>query len=154
MDFYYPNFQNDMWRILGLIFYGDKSYFVIPSKKAFDAEKAKKCCLKKGIGIGDTAQQIIRLQRNASDDKLQIVKPFNIAEILKQIPECQTIVITGQKAMEILLSILPFTEPKIWAFSSCEAAGRTIRIYRMPSTSRAYPKSLEEKAKVYKVMFG
>ena len=113
MDFYYPNFQNDMWRILGLIFHNDKSYFVVPNAKAFDAKKAKKCCLEKGIGIGDTAQQIIRLQGNASDDKLQIVKPFNIAEILKQIPECQTIVITGQKAMETLLSTLPFTEPKI-----------------------------------------
>ena len=27
MDFYYPNIQNDMWRILGLIFYGNKDAF-------------------------------------------------------------------------------------------------------------------------------
>ena len=24
MDFYYPNFQNDMWRIFGLVFFDDK----------------------------------------------------------------------------------------------------------------------------------
>ena len=28
MDFYYPNIQNDMWRIMGLIFFNDKDYFV------------------------------------------------------------------------------------------------------------------------------
>ena len=27
MDFFYPNPQNDMWRIMGQIFYSDKTYF-------------------------------------------------------------------------------------------------------------------------------
>ncbi|HIZ86124.1 MAG TPA: hypothetical protein IAC04_06510, partial [Candidatus Coprenecus stercoravium] len=27
MEFFYPNFQNDMWRIMGQIFYGDKEHF-------------------------------------------------------------------------------------------------------------------------------
>lgn len=39
MDFYYPNIQNDMWRILGLIFYGNKDAF-LRDKKAFSEEKA------------------------------------------------------------------------------------------------------------------
>jgi hypothetical protein len=30
---------------------------------------------------------------------------------------------------------------------------RNIRLYRMPSSSRAYPLSLEAKAKIYKTMF-
>ena len=25
MDFFYPNFQNDMWRIMGLLFFADGS---------------------------------------------------------------------------------------------------------------------------------
>ncbi len=25
--FYYPNFQNDMWRIFGLVFFDDKEHF-------------------------------------------------------------------------------------------------------------------------------
>lgn len=28
MEFYYPNFQNDMWRIVGLSFFGDKGHFL------------------------------------------------------------------------------------------------------------------------------
>ncbi len=32
MDFYYPNFQNDMWRIMGLIFFSDKEYFIRDKK--------------------------------------------------------------------------------------------------------------------------
>ena len=38
MNFYYPNIQNDMWRILGLLFYSNKEYF-LESKKAFSEEK-------------------------------------------------------------------------------------------------------------------
>ena len=29
MDFYYPNLQNDMWRIFGWIFFQDKEHFLI-----------------------------------------------------------------------------------------------------------------------------
>ena len=42
MDFYYPNWQNDMWRILGIVFFHDKDYFTIPTEKRFDKEKIKK----------------------------------------------------------------------------------------------------------------
>ena len=62
MDFYYPNIQNDMWRILGLIFYGNKDAF-LRDKKAFSEEKAKAFCREKGIGIGDTAMEVIRRKR-------------------------------------------------------------------------------------------
>lgn len=30
MNFYYPNIQNDMWRILGLLFYADKDFWKRP----------------------------------------------------------------------------------------------------------------------------
>lgn len=49
MDFYYPNIQNDMWRILGLIFYGNKDAF-LRDKKAFSEEKAKAFCRERGSG--------------------------------------------------------------------------------------------------------
>ena len=29
MEFFYPNWINDMWRIMGHIFYGDKHYFEV-----------------------------------------------------------------------------------------------------------------------------
>ena len=31
MDFFYPNFINDMWRITGHIFFGDKDHFIAES---------------------------------------------------------------------------------------------------------------------------
>ena len=106
MNFYYPNIQNDMWRILGLVFYNDKEYF-LETKKAFSEEKAKAFCREKGIGIGDTAMEIIRLKNNASDNFLQVVTPLNPVEVLAKIPECEAIVVTGQKAMDTLIATLP-----------------------------------------------
>ena len=28
MEFYYPNLNNDMWRIFGILFFDDKDYFL------------------------------------------------------------------------------------------------------------------------------
>ena len=33
---YYPNLQNDMWRIVGLIFFQDKEHFLNPEKDTVD----------------------------------------------------------------------------------------------------------------------
>lgn len=153
MDFYYPNIQNDMWRILGLIFYGNKDAF-LRDKKAFSEEKAKAFCREKGIGIGDTAMEVIRLKANASDKFLEVVRPIDPEKVLSQIPECVAIVVTGQKAMDTLLSVLPGTEESKVGFSSeFSCMGRTMRLFRMPSSSRAYPRPLEEKAAIYRGMF-
>lgn len=153
MDFYYPNIQNDMWRILGLIFYGNKDAF-LRDKKAFSEEKAKAFCREKGIGIGDTAMEVIRLKANASDKFLEVVRPIDPEKVLSQIPECVAIVVTGQKAMDTLLSVLPGTEePKVGFSSEFSCMGRTMRLFRMPSSSRAYPRPLEEKAAIYRGMF-
>ena len=35
VKFYYPNFINDMWRIVGLLFFHDKDYFVDATQKRF-----------------------------------------------------------------------------------------------------------------------
>ena len=44
MEFFYPNFQNDMWRIMGLIFYLDKEHFIVKAEKRFDKEKVEQFC--------------------------------------------------------------------------------------------------------------
>ena len=66
MDFYYPNFQNDMWRIFGLVFFADKDYFVAAGGKAFKEGLIRDFLQEKGIAISDTAYQVVRLQGNAS----------------------------------------------------------------------------------------
>ena len=55
MDFYYPNFQNDMWRIMGHIFFANKEHFMTTTKKSFDKERIVSFSRKKnscrGYGI-------------------------------------------------------------------------------------------------------
>jgi dihydroxyacetone kinase len=44
-------------------------------------------------------------------------------------------------------------EPKVGAFTSVDMEGRTLRLYRMPSSSRAYPMAIEKKAEFYQTIF-
>jgi G:T/U-mismatch repair DNA glycosylase len=124
------------------------------NEKAFDEQKVKTFCTEKKIWIGDTAKQVIRLQGNASDDTLQVIQSFDIVEILQSLHHCTAVVVTGKKAMDTLMSVLQLSQqPAVWCSVSYEILWRVVKVYRMPSTSRAYPKPLAEKAEVYKNMF-
>lgn len=153
MDFYYPNLQNDMWRIFGLVFFQHKDYFLLRSKKAFDKEKIVAFLFEKGIALGDTAQIVRRLKDNASDHFLEVLQPIDLLNTLSLLPNCHTLVTTGQKASDVLLSLISSKEPKIGEYSNFEFLQRNMQWYRMPSSSRAYPISLEQKASVYKSLF-
>ena len=153
MDFYYPNLQNDMWRIFGLLFFQDKEYFLAAGKKAFDEGKIRKFLTEKRIALSDTAREIIRQQGNASDKFLEVVTPVDLRDTLLYLPECRAIVTTGQKATDTLLTLVTAEQPKVGGFTTFVFAGRKMRLYRMPSSSRAYPKPLEEKAGVYGNLF-
>lgn len=156
MNFFYPNIQNDMWRILGLIFFGNKDYF-LATPRAFDEMRCKAFCEQIGLGLGDTAEAVIRQKGNASDKFLEVVDPIDLNSVLARIPECKDIVVTGQKAMDTLMHVLSqtttVTEPKVGESVSFLFVGREMKLYRMPSSSRAYPKPLEEKAAVYRSLF-
>ena len=41
MDFFYPNLQNDMWRIVGYLASGDRNHFLASGGKAFDRERSR-----------------------------------------------------------------------------------------------------------------
>lgn len=153
MNFFYPNFQNDMWRIFGLIFFQNKDHFLLGNKKAFDEIKIKKFLTYKRIGLGDTAKAIIRHKDNASDNFLEVVQVTDLNLILNETPQCRAIVTTGQKATDTLISFINTKEPKIGSFSEFKFEERQMRLYRMPSSSRAYPKSLAGKAEIYQKMF-
>lgn len=153
MNFYYPNFQNDFWRIMGIIFYENPNYFIVPNKKAFNELLIRKFCNEKGIAFSDTAKAVIREKNNASDNSLIIYALMDIKEILQQIPDCRAIVTTGQKATAGLSEILGVREIEIGKSSRLNIPGHELQWFRMPSTSRAYPKPLTEKAQVYLRMF-
>jgi len=153
MEFYYPNMTNDMWRIMGLVFYRDKLHFLEPSGKAFSKERLSAFLEEKGIAVFDTATSIRRLQDNASDKFLEVVESTDIRALLSGIPQCLSIVTTGQKATETLLKEFNIPEPRIGSFSTFTVGESPMRLYRMPSTSRAYPLAIEKKAEFYRNMF-
>lgn len=153
MDFYYPNLNNDMWRIIGLLFFDNKDYFLNESKKAFYREQIIDFLNQKGIALFDTASAIRRLQDNASDKFLEVVQPTDVAAMLRQLPKCKAIVTTGQKATDTLRMQFSVEEPKVGDFSEFVFENRPIRLYRMPSSSRAYPLALDKKATAYRLMY-
>mgnify|MGYP003248340978 CR=1 FL=1 len=113
MDFYYPNLNNDMWRIVGLLFFNNKDYFLNETRKAFCRERIISFLNDKGIALFDTASAIRRLQDNASDKFLEVVQPTDISRLLGQLPECKAIVTTGQKATDTLRAQFEVEEPKV-----------------------------------------
>ena len=160
MDFFYPNFNNDMWRIIGMVFFGDRRYFETccgeatdGKPKKFDRERITGFCSGKGIALYDAACEVRRLRDNASDKFLEIVEPTDIGLLLKQLPRCQAIVTTGQKATDTLRMQLHASEPPVGAKTRFEYEDRQLSLYRMPSSSRAYPLKLEKKAETYRLMF-
>ena len=153
MEFFYPNLQNDMWRIFGIIFFQNKDHFLNPDKKVFDKERIIDLLNKKGIALYDTASAVRRLQDNASDKFLEVVQPTDISRLLGQLPECKAIVTTGQKATDTLRVQFEVEEPKVGDFSEFVFDGRPMRLYRMPSSSRAYPLALDKKAAAYRIMY-
>ncbi len=154
MDFFYPNFQNDMWRILGYIFTGDKNHFVCEGEKRFDRERIEAFCREQGIALYDTAEEVVRLKNNASDNFLQIVRPVNLAALLGRMPGCHSVVVTGQKAADTLGSIVGVRMPEVGQSVCADFAGRRLTLWRMPSSSRAYPRPVEWKAEYYRKVFG
>ena len=176
MEFFYPNPQNDMWRIMGQVFFGDKTHFEqkrdkthleLPRdeihrdrqhspknrKTVFDCEAIVAFCREQGIAIFDTAQVVRRLQGNAADEHLEIVERTDIAALLQQIPECHDLCCTGGKAASTLADILHTATPKAGGYIDTLFNGTPVRFWRMPSTSRAYPLPFNHKAAAYQRMF-
>lgn len=153
MEFYYPNLNNDMWRIFWILFFDDKDYFLNETRKAFCRERIIDFLNEKGIALFDTASSIRRLQDNASDKFLEVVEATDVTALLRQLPECKAIVTTGQKATDTLRQQFNVEEPKVGDYSEFIFEGRAMRLYRMPSSSRAYPLALDKKATAYRIMY-
>ena len=188
MPFYYPNWINDFWRIMGLIHFGDKLHFCVPGEKRFDEGAIREFCTREGLAFYDTACEVRRLKDNASDAFLEVVKPTDIPALLARIPQCHTLVTTGEKASQIVAQTFRCPVPPVGGFVDIETPGQAggdvqpgptssfagltgdpseardgdrkggksphpLRVWRMPSTSRAYPLPLEKKAEAYRKLF-
>ena len=153
MDFYYPNKINDFWRIIGQIFYNNINHFWNKNNSSFNKEEIISFLHKHKIALGDSAKEVIRHRDNASDKFLEIISPINLIDLISINSKCNTIVSTGQKAAEVIANITNTKIPKIGNFVETTINNRVIRIYRMPSTSRAYPLSIQQKSLIYKTLF-
>lgn len=155
MQFYYPNFQNDMWRIMGICFFNDKNHFLDLANKNFFQQQIEDFLNEKGIAIFDAACEVIRLKGNASDQFLQVVRATDLSVLLKQIPECHSIMTTGDKATDTLMTNFPkdSVKPQFNQPSQVDFLDRSLNLYRLPSSSRAYPLALEKKAEIYANFF-
>ena len=153
MDFFYPNLQNDMWRIFGWIFFENKDHFLTADGKRFDQVRLEAFLREKGVALYDTASRVRRLQGNAADKFLEIEEPTDVRALLMQIPLCQAVVTTGQKASETLCQQFGVEPAAVGHHVTAVLSdGRSVRLWRMPSSSRAYPLKLEKKAAVYAEM--
>ena len=152
MDFFYPNRSNMMWEIFGLVFFGDSRRLVDAEHKTFRMEDIKALLEERGIAIYDTACAVRRLSGNASDKDLEVVEKTDIPLLLSKIPHCHDIVCTGQKSFSVLTDDYGVPVPQMGFYNEFTLAGRPMRLWRMPSSSRAYPMKLEEKASYYREM--
>ena len=168
MRFHYPNFYNDMWRIYGSVFFDDVDYFRVGDEKRFDPERIRAFMFERGIASCPTVNQAIRETGNASDKNLTVVTPVDLDSILPQVPKVETLFTTGGKATEVLLNLLaeppakskyPKTNqsmdyPYQWQSNQSQKVDvNDLTLYRLPSTSRAYPLALDKKVAAYKDFF-
>jgi len=154
MNFFYPNFTNDMWRIFGLAFFGDREHFVDADRHTFRQTEIERLLTHKGIAIYDSACAVRRLRDNASDNFLEIVEQTDMDALLGRLPQLRAIAATGGKSAETLADIFAAARvPAAGESVPIEFDGRTLQLWRMPSSSRAYPMKLEKKAETYTTLF-
>lgn len=157
MDFYYPNFYNDMWRVYGLVFFNDKDKFVVKNRKGMDKKMIMEFLENKGIALTGAVTEAIREKGNASDKYLKVTKTIDLPKTFKILQQCENLVTTGEKAASVIAELTSTRIPKIGEKENCmiEISPGIIKYFhhwRMPSTSRAYPMKLETKASFYKKM--
>ena len=150
MDFYYPNFINDHWRIQGEVFFGDRNHFVDVAAKCFKMDEIVAFCEERGLAFFDTSTAVRRLKDNAADQFLEVVEPTDIPALLCHLPHCRAIVTTGEKATQTVCASLHL--PVIPKVNEAINIVSPLLLYRLPSSSRAYPLSFDKKVEAYRKM--
>ena len=158
MEFYYPNFNNDHWRIEGEVFFGNRNWFVDEGRKGFRLDDIVAFCQEKGIAFYDAATAVRRLQDNASDRFLEVVEPTDVRALVAGLPRLRAVVTTGQRAAETLCATLgmdtvPGVNGVVDVPGMRNLEGEQVVLCRLPSSSRAYPLAFDRKVEAYRRMF-
>ena len=74
--------------------------------------------------------------------------------LLRKLPHCRAVLTAGQLATKVFSEHFGIREkPEMGGYAEFQFEGRRLRLYRMPSSSRAYPMAVEKKAEFYRRMF-
>ena len=140
MEWYYPN---------------DKLRFVDTDHKTYRLQELKDFLLDRGVAIFDTCLRIRRTKGTASDKDLEVVEQADLDGMLRSLPECKAVIAAGQLATTLFTDHYHIDARKMKMGDHLDFTfeGRTIRLYREPSSSRAYPMKVEKKAEYYDRMF-
>jgi G:T/U-mismatch repair DNA glycosylase len=153
MPFFYPNRTNDFWRIMGLIFLGNRDALWDAEQGRFNLDAIKSLLNREHIALWGTGMAVRRLKGNASDKFLEIVEPIDLATLLDENPTISHIITTGEKATGVIAVQAGVELPSIGAPVACRVGCHAVTLWRMPSSSRAYPLPLDKKAEAYKKIF-
>lgn len=157
MEFYYPNYINDMWRIFGIIYFDDKDALVDAEHKTFRLEEIKALTRRIGLALSDTGREVVRTRNSAADKDLAIRDHIDLPAMLSGMPDVVAVATTGEKAAGVIADITGTAIPAVGTYAECEVTmpdgvNRKFRHWRMPSSSRAYPLPLVQKAAHYRYM--
>lgn len=153
MPFFYPNKINDFWRVMGIIFFDDRDALWDKTLQRFDLKAIKALLDREHIALWDTAMAVRRLKDNASDKFLDIVEPIDLEALLRNVPSIAHVIATGEKAASVVAAQARVEVPPVGTAIDCAVGERTFTLWRMPSTSRAYPLALQKKAEAYRTLF-
>ena len=155
MDFYYSSSTNEMWEMLGAIFFNDEKHFIKPaSKKVYYQSKIVEFLREKGIGLYDVVTIAHRKEKGAADKKNPCVQATDIKALLEFVPDCKALFILGKgEPAKIVNEQFSIKLSKIGDSAELEK----ITIYCLPSSSRETQKSglwtRENKIQLYKEKF-
>lgn len=158
IDFFYPNFINDHWRIEGQLFFGDRNHFVDVEARRFKLNEIVTFCQQQGIAFYDTSTAVRRLKDNASDKFLEVVESTDIPALISRLPHLRAVVTTGEKATDTICASLcipqaPKVNTSVTIPNLFNKNGQSLLLYRLPSSSRAYPLAFDKKVAAYRQMF-
>ena len=139
MAFHYPNYQNDMWRVYGAIFYDDPKHFEVAGEKRFDAARIRAFLVARGIAICPSVRRAIREKGNAADAHLRIIETLDLPAVVRQMPQLRHIITTGGKATDVLLGFTGDAKTQL-------KTGETL-------TFRLDPLKLAQKIAAYRAFF-
>ena len=90
MPFYYPNKTNDFWRIMGLLFMGNRDALWNKEQGKFDLDAIRSLLNQEGIALWDTVMAVRRLKVLRLMQRVVVKRPFRILKPFIRTRKCRS----------------------------------------------------------------